>query len=90
MLKIMSNRNPQGKMRCITLSDDAYEWIKQFSKENDKSVSLMLELMIRSKMFNKRLDHLVDYDLFRRESNLSEELIQRPAIQSPDIVQPLE
>lgn len=86
----MSNRNPQGKMRCITLSDEAYTWLKKFSKDNEISTSLMIELLVRSKMFNKRLDHLVDYDLFRRESNLSEDLIQRPSIQNPDIVQPLE
>lgn len=85
----MSNRNPQGKMRCITLSDDAYRWLKQFSKDNEISTSLMLELMIRSKMFNKRLDHLVDYDLFRKDSNLSEDLVQQPIVQGPTIVQVL-
>ena len=66
-LKIMSSRNLQGKMRCITLSDDAFEWIKQFSKENGKSVSLMLEMLIRSRMLGKRLDNLIDYDLLKSD-----------------------
>ena len=86
----MSNRNPQGKMRCITLSDDAYRWLKQFSKDNEISTSLMLELMIRSKMFNKRLDHLVDYDLFRKDQTNNEDLVQQPVVQSPDIIQVLD
>lgn len=66
-MKVITSRNPQGKMRCITLSDDAFEWIKQFSKENGKSVSLMLEMLIRSRMLGKRLDNLIDYDLFKTD-----------------------
>lgn len=83
-MKVIAKRlNSSHKARLIDLSDEVYEWIKQFSKENNKSVSLMIEMILRSRALNKRLDLLIDYDLYK-------ELIQRPVIQSPDIVQPLE
>ena len=84
MLKVITKRlNNNHKARLIDLSDEAYKWLKQFSKDNNVSMSLMLELMIRSRALNKRLDLLIDYDLYK-------DLIQRPSIQNPDIVQPFE
>ena len=84
MLKIITKRlNNNHKARLIDISNEAYNWLRQFSKDNNVSMSLMLELMIRSRALNKRLDLLIDYDLYK-------DLVQRPSIQNPDIVQPLE
>ena len=83
-MKIITKRlNNNHKARLIDLSDEAYKWLKQFSKSNNMSMSLMLELMIRSRALNKRLDLLIDYDLYR-------DLVQQPVVQSPDIVQVLD
>lgn len=78
----MSNRNQQCTPRCITLSDEVMKWVKEYAKTNNKSVSLIIELILRSKMLNKRLDLLIDYDLYKN-------LVEQPVIQNPDIVQPL-
>lgn len=83
-MKVIAKRlNNNHKARLIDLSDEVYGWIKQFSRENNKSVSLMIEMILRSRALNKRLDLLIDYDLYK-------DLVQQPSIQDPTIVQVLD
>lgn len=66
MLKIRTNRQLGSyKSRLLCLSDEAYRWVQSYAQSTGKSTSLIIELIIRSRALNKRLDHLIDYDLLR-------------------------
>ena len=91
MLKIRTNRQlGSHKSRLLCLSDEAYKWLQTYAQSTGKSISLIVELIIRSRALNKRLDHLIDFDLLRElPSQTLNESISNPDIVQPDIVQEL-
>lgn len=77
ILYLYANRHVfQHKGQLVDLTPTSIEWIKKYSALQGKSLSLIIECLIRSLALNKPVDEILDKDLIQ-SLDLNMELIDK-------------